>query len=322
MRFLFGAMSVGDILDRGLKVLFARLPTFYAIDLIVMSPLILIRLVVPFLLADAYSDDFILNTRALLSLCGIRLLELALLVILVPIAAAAVLHIVMQQYMGKRATLGEAFRFALSRFFSLLGGSVLFGLIVIIGSLSACVPGVYFFVSYAFVGQIIVFEKLDVGDGLQRSYNLVSGYRWRTFGVLLLIFLGYLIVVIGVTVGLQQVLPSEKTIPTENGFRVEFNPLNHIIDTSITVMVHILFSTFFVVCVTLLYLDLRIRKEGFDLELATQLDEPGGLQMDESDRLRREDKSPNRDRRRDRDLDEDWDDRNRDNDRPRRRSDW
>ena len=38
MKFPLGAMTVGDILDRGLKMLVGRFPTFFAINLLFLSP--------------------------------------------------------------------------------------------------------------------------------------------------------------------------------------------------------------------------------------------------------------------------------------------
>jgi hypothetical protein len=49
MKFAIGAMSAGDVLDRGLKLLFARLPTFYLIHLIVLLPAFLFDLAEPLL---------------------------------------------------------------------------------------------------------------------------------------------------------------------------------------------------------------------------------------------------------------------------------
>ena len=42
MKFPIGAMTVGDVLDRGIKLLLARLPAYYLIDLIVAWPFALI----------------------------------------------------------------------------------------------------------------------------------------------------------------------------------------------------------------------------------------------------------------------------------------
>jgi uncharacterized membrane protein len=185
------------------------------------------------------------------------------------------------------------------------------GLIIVIGFVFCCIPGIYFAVSYAFVGQVVVLEKLGVSAGLQRSYSLTGGYRWRVFGLLLLVGIGSAIIEYALAFGLQAVIPSQEVIPAGDGLRVKFNAANHIIDTSISQLVDILFKTYLAICTTLLYLDLRIRKEGFDLELATQLGE--------------EPTSP-----RERDEDGDWDDRDRDrngdrdrdDDRPRGGRDW
>jgi hypothetical protein len=49
---------------------------------------------------------------------------------------------------------------------------------------------------------------------------------------------------------------------------VKVNPVNHIVLTLGGQVVNILFATYVAVCTTLLYLDLRIRKEGYDLEMA------------------------------------------------------
>ena len=40
MKFQIAAMTVGDILDRGLKMLLANLPAFYLINLMVLWPII------------------------------------------------------------------------------------------------------------------------------------------------------------------------------------------------------------------------------------------------------------------------------------------
>jgi hypothetical protein len=190
MKFPLGAMTVGDILDRGLKVLFARLPAFYAIHLLVLSPYLLIQTLGPIALgADArdFREFSLLNS--LITLAG-----LFVLLACQPIAMAATLHIIMEEYVGNRVTMGQALAFALTRFLSLLGASLLVGLIVGAGCLLCCIPGIYLFVTYVFVGQVVVLERLGAGDALQRSQSLVTGHRWRVFGVLVLVYLGNAVV--------------------------------------------------------------------------------------------------------------------------------
>jgi hypothetical protein len=296
-------MTVGDVLDRGLKVLFARLPVFYAINLLVLSPLITIQAVGPLMIGGGNA----LDPAMLGAMFGLALIALFITVICHPIATAAILHIVMEEYAGRRPTLGAALSFALSRFATLLGASIIVGLIVVVGFFLCCVPGIYFYVTYAFVGQVVVLERLGVGESLQRSQSLVTGHRWRVFGVLLLIGVANWGVQMVLGAALGAVLPAQEMIPIEGGIRTEVNPVNHIIDTLITQLVSILFSTYLAVCTTLLYLDLRIRKEGFDLELAAG----GEARRDRDDRDDYVDDERDRDDR-SRDRDDGYEDRSRD----------
>jgi hypothetical protein len=270
MRFPLGEMTVGDILDRGLKLLFARLPAFYTLNLIVLSPLILYQIVVPILINSTAADP----RQIILYTAGSGLVVIVLTIILSPLATAALLHMTMQEFVGRRKTVAEALGFATTRLGSLILTSLLVGLVVALGFLACIAPGVYFAVSYIFVGQVVVLEGLSGGAAMSRSSNLISGHRGRVFGVVLLIAIGGGMVQAILAVGLQTVMPSQRLVPTANGMRVEFNSVNHVVQTLITQLLGIVFSTYQAVCTTLLYLDLRIRKEGFDLELAAQGDTP------------------------------------------------
>lgn len=265
MRFPLGQMTVGDILDRGLKLLFVRLPAFYAINLVVLSPLIAYEIVAPLLIdmAPAAGDP-----TAALGAVGVGLVALFITLILQPVATAAILHIVMREYVGKSASIGEACGFALTRFLSLLGTSILVGLAVAVGTLLCLIPGIYFGVAFALASQVVVLEKLSGAGAMNRSQQLVSGYWWRVFGVLLLAGLANLAVQVGVGLALESALPSRQLVPVGGGVRVVVDETNHIVNTVVTQLVNILFATYIAVCTTLVYLDLRIRKEGFDLELA------------------------------------------------------
>ena len=56
MKFPLGEMSAGDILDRGIKLLFARLPTFYLINLMVLAPAILVQIAAPLVFQNEGPD--------------------------------------------------------------------------------------------------------------------------------------------------------------------------------------------------------------------------------------------------------------------------
>ena len=101
----------------------------------------------------------------------------------------------------------------------------------------------------------IVLEGLSGPRGLRRSWNLVRGSGWRMFGILLL--LGLITALISGVVGLLLGLP---------GIGLDANGqllLNQVAQAIAAVFV----SPLTYIGITLLYYDMRIRKEGFDIEM-------------------------------------------------------
>jgi hypothetical protein len=280
MKFQIGAMSVGDILDRGLKLLLVRLPTFYLINLIVLAPLIAVQLALPALVPAAPTSEPT-PAQAIAALGGLLLALLLLglvLLILQPIGTAAILHVVAQEFVDQHAGPGAAFKFALRRFGKLLGTLILAGLVVALGFILCIVPGIIFWVWYVFVAQIVVVENLGGGRALERSKQLTDGFRGRVFGLLALFFV-LSAMFQGAAGLLELVLPTTEQVRSESPagretITVVYNYPNYVIHTLVTQLLGILVQTFQAVCMTLLYFDLRIRKEGFDLELAAQQQPP------------------------------------------------
>jgi hypothetical protein len=265
MKYQIGAMSVGDILDRGLKLLFARLPAFYSINLIVLAPILALQIVMPLITGNDGSPD----PLQALSMLGGGLLVLVLMLILQPIGTAAILRIISKEFVDERATVGEAFSFAFQRFGRLLGASILAGLVIGLGFLLCFVPGVFFSIWYVFIAQVVVVENRTAADALSRSKQLGEGFRGRIFGLFCLVVLLSLLAGF-VAMTLQLVLPSQELVNTVNGPRPVLNFRNHALGVTISTLLNILVQTYGAVCWTLLYFDLRIRKEGFDLELAAK----------------------------------------------------
>jgi hypothetical protein len=270
-------MSVGDILDRGLKILFARLSSFYVISLVTLAPLLAVQLLMPSLfdrLVETPDDPSQLLLSLVLSLVATALVVFTVLLILQPLQTAAILHVIAQEFVDRPVTVGQAFQFAFSRFGSILLVSFLSGLIIVLGSFLCFIPGIIFAVWYVFVGQVVVVENLKGTRALSRSMALTEGYRWRVFGIGLL-----LVVVIPVILGtatnfLNFVYPATESVPTRMGRQTVMMPRiiypNYYVHILISYLLNVLAHSYAAVCWTLFYFDLRIRKEGYDLELAAQ----------------------------------------------------
>ncbi len=271
MKFQIGAMTVGDILDRGLKLLLARLPTFYLINLIVLAPIILYLLALPALLRA--------GSTGLGAVLGGGLAVSVLTLILQPIGTAAILHVISQEFVDYHVGVGPAFGFALKRFGTLILASILTGLMIGFGLILCIVPGIIFWSWYALVAEVVVVEGLGAEKAMKRSKELTAGFRGRVLGLLLL-FIVIALIPTGAVQLLELVIPSTEHVPIDRpdagfgfggpAYTEVINYRNYAINTVVGQLLNILVQTFQAVCFTLLYFDLRIRKEGFDLELAAR----------------------------------------------------
>jgi hypothetical protein len=259
MKYPIGTMTAGDILGRGLQLLFSRLGTFFAIMLVVEFPLLALRLALP---------DLMVNGLGALALIIPTL-------ILQTIGTGAMIRVVMQEYLGRPVSFGEAFQFALARFGGLLGTSLLAGLFIFLGFLACFVPSVYLAVVFSVASQVVIVEDRAGMDALGRSKALVEGYFWRVLGILFLVGLVSGVVNAVLTAIAAVALPYQEVVRTNDplsAVRVG-NYANYALVTVVTTLVQIFFLTYTGVCTTLIYFDLRNRKETFDLELeADKLD--------------------------------------------------
>lgn len=136
--------------------------------------------------------------------------------------------------------------------FLLLFGSIILFLVVL----------AFMYVRILFTSQAVIAENKGPIEAIKRSWNLTKGYFWRTFGIFLLIALLAALIqfvpsgILGAIAGALTVRSG--TIP---------DPVQQTILTSVIgAITSLLVTPFSLVAYTLMYYDLRIRKEGFDLE--------------------------------------------------------
>jgi hypothetical protein len=194
-----------------------------------------------------------------------------------PLSLAATTHAVSNRYLDRPASVGESYRAALSMWRSLIamvlmlgllvGGS--FGLVALVGVLSGSAALFFLLIvvvfAFAFVvllrttvaAQSIVIERVSGRQGLRRSWALTKGYFWRIFGILLL--LGLLQSIVGAVFSLPIVaLASGASADTRQ-----------LVSQAASAVSAIFVAPVSLVTLTLLYYDLRIRREGFDIEMLT-----------------------------------------------------
>ena len=263
MRFPIGEMTIGDILDRGLKLLMRRFGTFYGLMFLILLPSLAVQVFLSFDTGGAEEPSAI----ELPAMAAAFIVLIGSSIILSPLGTAAILRVIAQEFLGKRVGFGEALKFGWSRYGTILLVSLMVGLVEFVGFLMLFVPGVIFSIWYAFAQQVVVVEHIKGGRALARSKELTTGYRMQIFR--LSILLGLINLGSGMLIGLLQVvLPSNYRVQTDSGMHLKANTVNTIINLTANYAVTTGVTCLSMICLTLYYFNLRIKKEGLDLELA------------------------------------------------------
>ena len=86
-------------------------------------------------------------------------------------------------------SLGETLGRAWPRLWTVVGVSIVAGIAIALGLVLLIVPGLYLMTIWSVVVPVVVLERLGVFQAMGRSRELVRGYGWTVFGVIVLTFL-------------------------------------------------------------------------------------------------------------------------------------
>ena len=169
-------------------------------------------------------------------------------------AAAASAYAVRQRYLGRDTDAAACYSRALNRAVPLIVALIiLFAVLFVCALLSLILIGIplffFFLVSWFFVDQVIMLENREAGDAFTRSRTLVQGSWWRVFGI------GVVYVAVLLALSLIGFIPiSLLSVDAPSVGQA----VSTIWSTLLTPILHI--------GATLVYFDLRVRKEQFNLE--------------------------------------------------------
>ena len=264
-------LDIGQKIDAAIKLTTRNFGTLATIVLLVAAPVqILTVLVTVSTLPDDYTvgDSFGGGTATPDSTTDVAagywvgqgvVALLALLVYL--LTTAGCFKAIGSAYLGDRTTWQDSLGFALKRLPSVLWVSILVFLVTVLGFLLLIVPGVYVAVAFSLALPVLLLEQKKGGSALGRSRKLIEGRWWRTFGVLLA---GYVLasVVAGIVQGILAALMFV-AVGDDSVMSVILSGLAGLAGQVIT-------TPFVAALVTVLYFDLRVRKEAFDLQVLAQ----------------------------------------------------
>jgi hypothetical protein len=176
--FATNDLRVGSIISRSGAVLSRHFLTFFIVAMIAYSPMLLI--------ASAQGSEPVEPSEAL-SQALLAFLGVVLLMVLSQLGDAIILHAAFQDMRRRPVRVVESLNVGLSRFFPLIGIAFVQGFLILLGIILLIIPGFILYTMW-FVGlPACVVERLGPWASLRRSRELTKGYRWRLFALAVLL---------------------------------------------------------------------------------------------------------------------------------------
>lgn len=172
-------LDVGDVVATTFGTWAKNFVPFTLLALVVYSPLLLLSLVIRGAAEAGGGLGIVLS---------IGLVFFALGVLLGQVLTGALTFGVVQSLRGKPVTLSDSLKVGLARMFPALGTGIVVGVLIAIGMVLLCVPGLILMCVLAAAVPAAVIEKPGVMGALKRSAALTEGSRWQIFVLFLIVF--------------------------------------------------------------------------------------------------------------------------------------
>jgi Membrane domain of glycerophosphoryl diester phosphodiesterase len=262
-------LSIGETLDAGFRLFRNRFGTLLACALVPTVPMCILLAVV---LSSTFPDTFDPNAtgttgptdeEAATFLVGLLIMSV-LFGLAATLAVAACFKVISSAYLGERATVGSSLRVGLKRALPLIGANLVISIALLPFSIFwiFIIPGliyIWLFVKWSMAYPAVIAERAGPFRSMGRSWALTRNHWWRTFATLFVLFLLAFVIYLAIYVVMS--LAVSAIIDSVGMFASM---------TLVTVVYMIVFAILFPLMasvVTVLYFDLRVRNEGFDLEL-------------------------------------------------------
>jgi len=177
----------------------------------------------------------------------IALLAIILTVMLGLLSQAILVYGSFQDMRGKQVDIGESFNVGIGRLVPILGLTILEGLCIMVGFMLLFVPGLILITMWFVAVPICIVERRGPWQSLVRSGELTKGHRWKIFGIVLVLYLvsaivGYILTSVLTAIG------------------------GTVLAMIATLLWNGVWGAFFAIFVVVTYYELRVAKEGIDIE--------------------------------------------------------
>jgi len=263
-------LGIPEVIDAAFKLLRRHARTLFTIAAVVLVPLGVIEYFVllfgesnipttPRVVPETASPEEVL--AVLVEDVGPLLLT-GLLTVIVALLAQAVVQLgsveaISEVYLDRQPNWRTSLAAGLKRLPAGIGAFLIAVVPLTVGFLLCLLPGIWLAVMWSVVLPVLAVERLGPRASLGRSWKLVKTRFWPVLGVLALSFLISFVIQIVLSFAVTAAFLLSDSVAVE--IQALMNTISRILVTPFT-------ATVFAV----LYFDLRVRKEAFDLQLLTE----------------------------------------------------
>ena len=248
-------LGVGEIVDATFTVYRRRFGPMFAIALVLVF--------IPFLVSLVGGCS--LNSAGLTTCTSpIGWLGYVAGIIGSTVATVAAVLVAAEAYADVPSDWRRATRIGVRRTVEIILAMIVAGVLVVIGFVLLIIPGFFLIVSFAVFTEVLIIEGAGPIESIKRSWRLVAGERWRVFGAGLLVMI-LAVIVFGIVSAINALILS-------SGLGVSGGLTGYLVQQVGTLLSVPLTAALG----TVIYLDLRVRKESLSTdELSAALSERG-----------------------------------------------
>jgi hypothetical protein len=274
-------LPLGELLDETFKLYRRHFSVIAGVALVIILPNLVISLISGSYRANPFSylQQVVQNANNPAALQAIQarqqqytssplyLLSFPIAILMIPFTVGALYRAATSLAAGNVETIGSVLAGTARRYFAVFGVVILAGLVALgsIGILTIPVV-IWVLIRWSVATPALFAEGVGPVTAVGRSWNLVRDNWWRTVGILIIVSIMVSLIqsALGVLfTGMAAVVPGLS------------DDVRAGLVTTVATLVDALVSAITPIAITMLYLDLRVRKEGLDLDQLARLAAPG-----------------------------------------------
>ncbi|HEY6758473.1 MAG TPA: hypothetical protein VI318_03250 [Baekduia sp.] len=262
-------LNLGETLDASIKIVRARWKTLAMVMVVIALPVEIANVLIISSTTDVYqagtSFSTTSGTETTYSDSGAyaagQVAILALTFLSYLLGTVACYRAVSDTYLGRPTSARASLSYAASRLGATLWLTIVFVVGICAGFVALILPGIWLTVAWSVAYPVMLVEGLGGVSALKRSFKLTEHRWWATCGRIAVAYL-LVTVISGVASALFLVPSSLLASDTSTGALL--------LSRASSFVVSLLTTPFIAAVTTLVYFDLRVRKEGFDLAVLAE----------------------------------------------------